>query len=116
MKKILVSVIIASAVIACKTPKETAATPKPDCSNSTVTYATDIKPIMEANCTKCHNKNNKAGYNFFTLESVKEAASKGELLGTIKHLKGYAAMPKMASKMDQATIDKIECWINNGMR
>ena len=47
---------------------------------------------------------------------MKKAALNGELLGTIKHQKGYPKMPAFKEKLDQASIDKIECWINNGMK
>lgn len=121
MKKIFFSfALIATGLVACKGSKETTAssTPAPalNCSSVVVTYGNDIKAIMEANCTRCHNTNMKAGYNFQTLESVKKAATSGFLLGTIKHDKGFKGMPYFAGKLDQATIDKIECWIKNGMQ
>ena len=119
MKKLIyVPIIIIGFLAACKStkpPVETTTVPL-DCSNKTLTYTTDIKSIIETSCAKCHNKNNKAGYNFLTLESVKKAATSGELLGTIKHQKGYSKMPMGASKLPQESIDKIECWINNGMK
>ncbi|MBA3707101.1 MAG: hypothetical protein H0W84_14725 [Bacteroidetes bacterium] len=119
MKKIFIStVVIVSALAACKTTKTSTETKSValDCSGKTFTYALDIKPIMEQYCTSCHNKNEKAGYNLLELEFVKKAATNGYLLGTIKHASGFSPMPEMAPKMDQPTIDKIECWINNGMK
>ena len=120
MKKLMyLSIIAVGFLAACKSTKPStsaiAALPL-DCSNKTLTYSTDIKPIIETSCAKCHNTNNKAGYNFLTLESVKKAAQDGHLLGTIKHEKGYDAMPRMAAKLPQESIDKIECWMNNGMK
>jgi|ERR1017187_6851167 cytochrome c553 len=118
MKKIiLTSSIVAVLFVACKSKKETVSTaPALNCANKALAYNTDIKSIIESSCTRCHNTNEKAGYNFFTIESVKKAALNGELLGTIKHQAGFPKMPKMADKLDQASIDKIECWINNGMK
>ena len=121
MRKLFIAtVLISAAFAACKTAeKATTATPKPDqlnCATKTFTYVADIKPIMEQYCTKCHNTNEKAGYNFLQLEGVKKAAANGHLLGTIKHAEGFSAMPARAAKIDQPTIDKIECWINNGMK
>ncbi len=119
MKKIIVSsIIIASTFVACKTGEKVATAPVVplDCSTKMMTYATDIQPIMEQYCTRCHNTNEKAGYNFKELSFVKKAASSGVLLGTIKHTKGYPKMPYYAAKLDQSNIDKIECWINNGMK
>lgn len=119
MKKLFVSALIISATLmACKSTKETASTTPVaplDCTTMVVTYSNDIKGIMEANCTRCHNSNMKAGYNFETLESVKKAGSNGFLLGTIKHEKGFKGMPYFAGKLDNQTINKIECWVKNGM-
>lgn len=120
MKKTLITTaIIAGLFAACKTtkPTATAVAPTPlDCSNKAYTYAVDIKPIIESNCSKCHNTNNKAGYNFLTLESVKKGVGNGELLGTIKHQKGFPGMPKFSAQLPQESIEKIECWIKNGMK
>jgi cytochrome c553 len=119
MKKIIFSVsAIAVLFFACKTTQQTAQTPqKVDCTTvAELTYDKDIKPILEANCTKCHNKNEKAGYNFYKIEAAKKGANNGELLGTIKYLKGYPKMPEKAPKLSDADIQKIECWINAGMK
>jgi hypothetical protein len=120
MKKLMyLSIIAVGFLAACKSTKQPVATVPAvplDCSNKTLTYTADIKSIIETSCANCHNKNNKAGYNFLTLESVKKAAVSGELLGTIKHQKGYSKMPMSASKLPQESIDKIECWITNGMK
>ncbi|MBK7183044.1 MAG: hypothetical protein IPH89_08960 [Bacteroidetes bacterium] len=68
MKKLFISaLVISSALVACKGSKETASTTPAvplDCTSKVVSYTSDIKAIMEANCTRCHNTNNKAGYNF----------------------------------------------------
>lgn len=119
MKKIIFAiVVIAAAVAACKSTKKTTETPvaKVDCSKTSYTYMTDIKPIMDEKCVQCHNQNLKAGYNFGEIESVKRAGGNGYLLGTIKHESGYDPMPAHAEQLDQATINKIECWINTGMK
>ncbi len=121
MKKTAIVILIACSIAACKTKKETTtttttkATPV-DCTSSTLTYASDIKAIIETNCARCHNENMKAGYNFLTLESVKKAAENGELMRSIRHEKGIDPMPAYADKLDDATIGKIQCWINNGMK
>ncbi len=79
-------------------------------------FTTDIKPIFEKNYTSCHNTNKKAGYYFFTLEAAKRSAANGELLGTAKHSDGFSEMPAMVAKIDQETIDKIECWITTRIK
>jgi len=121
MKKIFIVITIASLTfIACKGSKQTTTTtPTPakvDCSTKMISYAVDIKPILEANCTNCHNTNNTGGYNFNTFQSAVKSGANGELLGTIKHSSGFPMMPPNGEKISQAEIDKIECWINNGMK
>jgi mono/diheme cytochrome c family protein len=115
----LILSIFCFVVTGCKTAEKKAASPPPpalNCNGTAYTYESDIKPIMQENCTRCHNTNMKAGYNFNELSSVKEAAGNGYLLGTIKHQYGYTAMPAMAPQLDQKLIDKIECWIKTGMK
>lgn len=122
MKKLTVStILIIGALASCKVSTNTTSsseeksTTKINCANVVLTYA-DIKTIIESNCSRCHNTNNKAGYNFLTIESVKKAAQNGQLLGTIKHESGFSKMPAFSEKLDNASIEKIECWINGGMK
>lgn len=122
MKKTIVfSILVLTTLAACKT-KEKSVTekavekPKLDCTGKAYAFNADIKPIMYQYCVSCHNTNFKAGYNFQQESSVKKAAQSGHLLGTIKHEHGFSNMPAMSAKLDQSIIDKIECWINNGMK
>lgn len=117
MKKIILSSLAASLLlVACKSTQNTQSTASSlTCDNTSLSFTKDIKPIMVTNCTKCHN-GGKLEFNFNELTSVKEAVGKEEFLQTIKHMSGYPSMPKNADKLDQATIDMIECWIKNGMK
>jgi hypothetical protein len=104
---------------ACKTNKETtkdtkppvAETPKPatpECGTKGLSFS-EIKPILEQNCLRCHGDMNQ-------YVNVKNMASEGSLLASIKHQWGYQPMPKNADQLPQASIDLIECWIKNGMK
>ena len=110
--------LITATLAACKTSEKTATAPAPpvavDCTGKTYTYSFDIKPILEQYCTRCHG--NAGGYDFTNFADVKSAALKGELLGTIQHAKGFEKMPANEPKLDQSIIDKIDCWIKNGMK
>jgi mono/diheme cytochrome c family protein len=120
MKKLIVSaLIITTTLFACKTTKVAEKKPTIDCStNQSVTFLADIKPIMDQYCTRCHNTNMRGGFNFQDELYVKKAAVSGQLLGSLKHKNGFDPMPAgMGGQMlDQAIIDKVECWINNGMK
>jgi hypothetical protein len=84
---------------------------------STPTYKTDIAAIMNASCAQagCHSSSSRAGgYELSTYSGTKNAAGKSDFLKSIKHSSGVQAMPQGGSKLPDATITKIECWISNG--
>ncbi len=118
-KTVLLIALLAAIATACKTKKEATATVPPaplDCSTSVVTYEA-VKSIIASKCNRCHNYGSTpGGYSLLNIDDVKRAATNGALLGTIKHNSGYFAMPAQASKLDQATINTIECWVKNGMK
>ncbi len=125
MKKLIVSaLLISGALVACKSSKKSTAaastTPAKTetpaaATGATVTFALDIKPILQQYCTRCHNQNEKGGYNFEEVTFAKKAGANGELLGTIKHLDGFDPMPANDDPMPAATIAKIESWVKSGM-
>lgn len=120
--KISIAILIAPfLVIGCKTtkPAETTATttkPKVDCGTQIPVYTTDIKPIFDTHCNSCHGKRAAGGYDLRLMEDITRGANNGELLGTIKWEGHYPHMPARANKLDDATIKKIECWIQTGMK
>ena len=120
-KVIITSALLVSSVISgCKTAKHTeTTTPKGtvNCGTEQPVYETDIKPIFQKSCNRCHGGLRKAGgLDFTKMDDIQRAANKGELIGTIKWAEGYAHMPMRADKLDDATIHKIECWVQNGMK
>src|SRR5581483_1896350 len=53
----------------------------PAASKANVTYATDIKPIFDNNCTECHGeKNPKGKLNLTTLEGVLKGSKDGKVV------------------------------------
>jgi hypothetical protein len=51
---------------------------------TTYTYTTDIRPIMSADCTSCHNASQRdGGYDFSTYAGVLRAASAGQAASPI---------------------------------
>jgi cytochrome c5 len=108
-------------MIGCKTtkPAETAVnTPKAkaDCGTQIPIYEADIKPIFEQHCNSCHGKRAAGGYDLRIMDDITRAANKGELLGVIKWENHYPQMPPRSAKLDDNTINKIECWIQTGMK
>ncbi|MFL5753131.1 MAG: hypothetical protein ACJ76F_06975 [Bacteroidia bacterium] len=116
-----ISIIISSVIIvflsliaACKSKPA----PKTTCAEPNLTYTSDIKPILDVNCaTTCHSAKKRAhGIDLSNYESVKASASDASFLGSIRHEGGYTPMPKNHDKLDEPTIQKIACWIQNGSK
>ena len=87
------------------------------CKGNAPTFTGEIKNIIDVNCAStCHSARNSAdGIDLSTYENVKMEAEKKRFIGSIKHQEGYDAMPAKHDKLDDVTIQKIECWIENGM-
>ena len=89
-----------------------------DCEGTAVpiTYTNTIKAITGASCgvSGCHaGSTPTGGFALETYEQVSGAAGFGRTIGAINHEAGYTAMPP-GGKLDQADIDSITEWINNG--
>jgi hypothetical protein len=82
---------------------------------STVSFQTNIKPILNANCIVCHSAADAAGgLNYETYSGVSVPAMDGRLVGSIKHLAGFIPMPEFAPKLSDCDIMKIETWVKQG--
>lgn len=88
-----------------------------DCAGTTPKYSTEIAAIMNTSCANagCHDAVTKAeGYNLSTYASTVTATKSSAFLKSIKHESGATAMPQGGSKLPDATIKIIQCWIQNG--
>jgi hypothetical protein len=81
------------------------------------TYSTDVKKILDEYCaTTCHSsEKKKMGIDLSSYETSKEEAAYANFLGSIRHEATHAEMPANHKKPDTVTIQKIACWVNNGM-
>lgn len=118
------------------TPPAPPAAPLPPASTKTgVTYATDIKPIFDANCVKCHSGDKpKAHLSLDTLDGILKGNKWGPVLKTgdgkdslivkavghqTKDPKGW--MPPMpnhagAKTLTPEQIGLVIAWINQGAK
>jgi hypothetical protein len=104
-------------VIGCSKSSEDKLDPpsQSSCDTADMTYSTDIKPILQANCYGCHgNGNAEGGVKCDTYENVKGAVDNNYLIGTITHAAGYPPMPQGGAKLSDCDINKIKAWINSG--
>jgi len=107
----------------------------PDSSKAGVTYATDIKPIFDASCVKCHSGDKpKARLHMDTLEGVLKGTKEGKIVvvndSANSHLVKAVAhttpdsegwMPPMHNKAGIKTltpeqIGLIRAWIDQGAK
>jgi cytochrome c5 len=85
----------------------------------TVGFTAKVKPIMDNYCISCHNASvSSGGVNLNGYLQVKSYAEKMRngtplLVGTIRQLSGFKAMPP-SIKLDDCSIIKIESWIAQG--
>ena len=85
--------------------------------DATVTYQGDIKAIIGTNCLGCHSSPpvNGAPFPLTTYGQVGEVAESGLLLTAISRQTGELRAMPPPGRLPQATIDKVEKWIEQGL-
>ena len=83
---------------------------------SNVSYAFDIKLIMETYCNGCQNgSSGGGGYDLTTNGGVKFSVNDQFLLGSVRFDSGYEPMPLNSGKLSSCRIKTIETWIAEGV-
>lgn len=116
-KKLYILLTVMALAIALNSCKTTSVQ-KSGCAGPVPTYTADIKPIIDPACgTRCHSAEHHAGdINLSDYAGVKDAAENSQLLGAVRHDAGLTPMPKMGPQLPDSSIQKIQCWILNGMQ
>lgn len=81
------------------------------------TYTKSIKAILNDNCANsgCHTANSLAGgIDLSTYTTAKNGIQNLECLCSLHHGSGCKPMPEGGGKLDDATIQLIDCWAKNG--
>jgi len=85
------------------------------CGAIVFTYSGAVAPLLNTNCTRCHNATTtRGGINLSTYDGVKTVALNGRLLGSIKKETGYKPMPPGNNKLQDCQIRQIEKWVQAG--
>jgi hypothetical protein len=135
MTKITAVTLIATFGLAAAAFADDAAAKLPPASTKTgVTFATDIKPIFDASCVKCHSgAKPKAGMKLDTLEGALKGTKDGKvimpgdsaksgLVLAVAHVgdpDGFMPPPKMKDKFPALTAEQvglIRAWIDQGAK
>jgi hypothetical protein len=79
---------------------------------TTISFANDVMPILQANCIGCHDQGNASGgFDFSSYTSA--SANANAILNSMK-ANGYQLMPIGGPALPDSTIQKIKCWIEQG--
>ncbi len=85
------------------------------CDTEDVSYASQVEPIIVANCRGCHSGGNPSGgIDLSDFAAVRAQALNGNLYGVIERLPGFEPMPLSADKLPQCQVDQIKSWIDAG--
>ena len=88
-----------------------------DCSGLEPTYTADIKQILDASCalSGCHDAiTSQNGVNLSTYATAQSVSMEDRFLGVIRHDGGFTPMPYNQPKLNDATIQLLTCWVQNG--
>lgn len=84
-----------------------------NCITTNMSYSKDIQPILNSNCTGCHNDvAPSAGINLTTYAGTNAISTR--LIGSITHAAGFAPMPTASIQLSTCDINKISAWISQG--
>lgn len=99
----------------CKKDKVPVIVTDPGNCPDTISFASQIEPIMVANCSTsgCHDAASQAnGYNLVGHGNI--SANANDILTVIKHEGGMTPMPYNAPKLADSLIQQFECWNAQG--
>ena len=116
-KGICLLVVLSALIWSCTKGSQDVLSGGATCDTTAMTYATDVVPILQANCYTCHGNGNTAGSGGILLEgyaNLKPYATNGQLVGNISWAPGYVDMPYGGSKLPSCEINTIIDWVNRG--
>lgn len=105
-------VLLLSINLSCSKDKVGLKKPFPEvqCSD-TISFSNDVLPIIQNHCTGCHDNSN--GYTFTNYQNI--SSHYQEIVGSMKG-NGYQLMPQGEGPLPDTTIQKIQCWVNQGLK
>ncbi len=117
MNRFLLPIILMSVAMisGCFYDSEEDLYPDTICDTVDVSYANDIKPIINNSCIGCHSAAaNQGNVTLEGHESLLKYVDDKSLLGSVQQIAGFSPMPQGASKISDCNIAKIQSWINAG--
>jgi len=110
MKKLFIISIFAFILTSCSSDSDDPMDPP----IKDVTYANDIKSIIDSKCISCHasTPQNGAPMSLVTAAQVKEAVENRDLIGRVTN----GSMPPGSADLTAAQIQLIEDWETNSFK
>jgi len=88
--------------------------PEGACDSLNVSFAGNIRPILQLNCEGCHSSVKQAGgLNLSDYSTVVMIAGNGQLIGSVEHASGYSPMPKNGKQLSDCDIARIRKWMSD---
>jgi uncharacterized membrane protein len=88
------------------------------CDTVNVSFAKDIKPLIDAQCVGCHNTQSPtAGISLSTHGEIQVYANSGKLFGVLSWTPPYTGtkqMPPSGPKWSNCNLSKLNSWIKKG--
>ncbi|MCC6371250.1 MAG: hypothetical protein IT236_09620 [Bacteroidia bacterium] len=86
------------------------------CASTTVSFASNITPIINTNCVGCHGGTNISGnINLSNYAGIQSAAASGKLYNAVAQNGAAISMPP-SSKLSACDIKKIKTWVDDGSK
>ena len=126
MKKLIIIALAVVAFAGCYNDSYDKLYPTPvtntntnTCDTTTVSYTTDILPILSQNCStgsSCHVAGGASGYDLTDTTVLKTEALNGAIVGDINYAPTGRNhnMPLTGGKLSDCNINKITRWVNLG--
>lgn len=128
---LIIAILAASFLVATAAPVQDAKLPAAS-TKTGVTYATDIKPILDASCVKCHDgtKKPRGGIALDTLAGILKGgkdgkiltvgdSAKSDLVMSVAHIgdpQSFMPKGKGSKKLTDEQIGLIRAWIDQGAK
>lgn len=85
------------------------------CEFTTVSFNTDIVPILDQYCVSCHRPGDQqGGIDLVGYDQAVRYAKDGSLYGSTNHAAGYVPMPLGTRKIPSCDIQQLKAWIDSG--
>jgi hypothetical protein len=86
------------------------------CNTTNVSYATYIKPIIDAQCKGCHNSSmSLGGANLESYDNIKASGASGKLVKSIDNGTMYQYLNVDATQRS-CDLAKVKAWVTQGMK